>query len=82
MRVERAFQNPVVCVLLLRHTGHSRQHALRMMMVMMPVMEVQRTHRIFRVASLQEEVNLVGVPAPKFTALPHHSCDRVARWIQ
>jgi len=49
MRVERAFQNPVVCASLLRNTGHSRQHALRMMMVMMPVMEVQRTHRRFRV---------------------------------
>jgi hypothetical protein len=34
---------------LLRHTGHSRQHALRAMMVM-SVMEVQQTHLHFRVA--------------------------------
>jgi hypothetical protein len=35
--------------LLLRHTGHSRQHALRMMMVTMSVMEVQHAHLCFRV---------------------------------
>lgn len=35
---------------LLRHTGPSRQHACRMMMVM-SVMEVQKTHLAFRVAS-------------------------------
>jgi len=45
-----------MCVSLLRNTGHSRQHALRMMMVM-PVMEVQRTHRRFRVAPGRMEVN-------------------------
>ncbi len=35
--------------LLLRHTGHGRQHALRVMVVM-PVMEVQHAHLCFRVA--------------------------------
>ncbi len=33
---------------LLRHTGHNRQHALRVMMVM-PVMKVQQAHLPFRV---------------------------------
>jgi hypothetical protein len=33
---------------LLRYTGHSRQHALRVMMVM-PVMELQHAHLSFRV---------------------------------
>ena len=27
-----------------RHTGHSRQHALRVMMVMVPVMEPKYAH--------------------------------------
>jgi hypothetical protein len=35
---------------LLRHTGHSRQRAFRVMMVM-SVMEVQRAHLHFRVTS-------------------------------
>jgi len=34
---------------LLRHTGHSRQHALRVMMVM-PVMVLQHAHLYLRVA--------------------------------
>jgi hypothetical protein len=34
---------------LLRHTGHSRQRALRVMMVV-PVMEVLQAHLYFRVA--------------------------------
>jgi hypothetical protein len=34
---------------LLRHAGHNRQHALRVMMVM-PVMEVQHAHLYVRVA--------------------------------
>jgi hypothetical protein len=42
--------------LLLRYTGHSRQHALRVMMVM-PVMEVQQAHLYFRVAFELPEVN-------------------------
>jgi hypothetical protein len=41
---------------LLRYTGHSRQHALRAMMVM-SVMEVQHAHLHFRVASEPQEVN-------------------------
>jgi hypothetical protein len=41
--------------LLLRYTGHSRQHALRVMMVM-PVMEVQQAHLYFRVAFSHREV--------------------------
>ncbi len=57
MRVSGPFRILWYAFLLLRHTGHSRQHALRMMMVMMPVMEVQRTHRIFRVAFRLREVN-------------------------
>ena len=43
---------------LLRYTGHSRQHALRVMMVM-PVMEVQQTHLYFRVALQRSEVKLI-----------------------
>jgi hypothetical protein len=42
---------------LLRHTGHSRQHAIRMMMVVVPVMEVQQAHLYFRVAFELSEVN-------------------------
>jgi hypothetical protein len=41
---------------LLRHTGHSRQHALRVMMVM-PMMEVQHAHLYFRLAFAHREVN-------------------------
>jgi hypothetical protein len=41
---------------LLRHTGHSRQHALRVMMVM-AMMEVQPVHLHFRVAFEVVEVN-------------------------
>lgn len=41
---------------LLSHTGHSRQHALRVMMVV-PVMEVQHAHLYFRVAFELSEVN-------------------------
>jgi hypothetical protein len=41
--------------LLLRYTGHSRQHALCMMV--MAVMEVQHAHLHFRVASDLAEVN-------------------------
>lgn len=44
--------------LLLCHTGHSRRHALRVMMGM-SVMEVQLAHLSFRVASEQVEVNLL-----------------------
>jgi hypothetical protein len=42
---------------LLRHTGHSRQHAICMMMVVVPVMEVQQAHLYFRVAFELSEVN-------------------------
>ncbi len=35
---------------LLRHTGHSRQHARRMVMVVMSVMEAQNAHLEFRLA--------------------------------
>ena len=41
---------------LLRYTGHSRQHALRVMMVM-PVMDVQQAHLYFRVDFRHREVN-------------------------
>jgi hypothetical protein len=41
---------------LLRHTGPSRQHARRVMMVL-SVMEVQKTHLEFRVAFELSEVN-------------------------
>jgi hypothetical protein len=43
---------------LLRHTGHSRQHALRMMMVM-PMMKVKHAHLPFRVTFELSEVNLI-----------------------
>ncbi len=42
--------------LLLCHTGHSRRHALRVM-VGMSVMEVQLAHDHFRVAFEHQEVN-------------------------
>jgi len=42
--------------LLLRYTGHGRQHALCVMMVM-PVMEVQQAHLNFRLAFARGEVN-------------------------
>jgi len=48
--------------LLLRHTGHSRRHALRVMMGM-SVMEVQPAHLHFRVASEHIEVNLLSLRA-------------------
>src|SRR6266436_1191772 len=52
--------------LLLRYTGHSRQHAFRVMMVM-PVMEVQQAHLYFRVAFKHREVNSSCTPAENFT---------------
>jgi hypothetical protein len=42
MRVSGPFEVLSEC-LLLRHTGHSRQHALSVMMVV-PVMEVEHAH--------------------------------------
>ncbi len=51
--------------LILRYTGHSRQHALRVMMVM-PVMKVQRNHLHFRVAFQHPEVNPSCPAAAKF----------------
>jgi hypothetical protein len=48
--------------LLLCHTGHSRQHALRVMMGM-SVMEVQLAHDNFRVAFKHREVNLPNLRA-------------------
>jgi hypothetical protein len=45
---------------LLRYTGHTRQHALRVMMVM-PVMKVQQAHLSFRVAFELREVNLPSI---------------------
>jgi hypothetical protein len=42
--------------LLLRYTGHSRQHAPRVVVVVMPVMEVQQAHLYFRVAFKHREV--------------------------
>jgi hypothetical protein len=67
MRVSGPFKVLSEC-LLLRHTGHSRQRALRVMMVM-PVMEVLNAHLSFRVALEAEEVNL---PHARLQKTSHH----------
>jgi hypothetical protein len=50
--------------LLLRHSGHSRQHALCVMM-RMAMMEVQSAHLPFRVAGSPGEVNLTQTRYPR-----------------
>jgi hypothetical protein len=67
---------------LLRHTGHSRQHAFPVMVVM-PMMDVQQLHLYFRLGFAHREVNstraargpFAQMKAPKVTHLtrPAHS---------
>jgi hypothetical protein len=50
---------------LLRHTGHSRQHAFAVMVVM-PMMDVQQLHLHFRLGFAHREVNSLDLHQGSF----------------